>query len=84
MAQPFMKGVERMFEAVRSVADYRTLDESDVLIGYMDGVAGLVGERNMTRSYWHGWRNGAVDAGFIDPDSAQLQIEAEFAALAEP
>ncbi|HWX50483.1 MAG TPA: hypothetical protein VNZ61_20725 [Roseomonas sp.] len=72
-----------MFEAVRSVADFRTLDEADVLIGYMDGMAGLVGAKNMTRSYWHGWRNGAVDAGFIEPDEAQIQIEAEFATLAE-
>jgi hypothetical protein len=71
-----------MFEVVRSVADFRSLDEAEILIGYMDGVAGLVGAEGMTRSYWHGWRNGAVDAGFIEADEAQLQIEAEFAALA--
>jgi len=73
-----------MFEAVRSVVDYRSLDEAEVLIGYMDGVAGLVGSKDMTRSYWHGWRNGAVDAGFVEPDSAQSEIEADFAALAGP
>jgi hypothetical protein len=73
-----------MFEAVKSIADYRSLDEADILIGYMDGVAGVVGAKDMTRSYWHGWRNGTVDAGFIEPDEAQLQIEAEFATLAEP
>lgn len=71
-----------MFEVVRSVTDFRSLDEAEILIGYMDGMAGLVGAEDMTRSYWHGWRNGALDAGFIEPDEAQLQIEAEFAALA--
>lgn len=73
-----------MFDAVRSVADYRSLDESEILIGYMDGMAGLVGAEDMTRSYWHGWRNGAVDAGFIEPDEAQLEIDAAFALLASP
>jgi hypothetical protein len=72
-----------VLEAVRSVADYHTLDEAEVLIGYMDGAAGLTGARNMTRSYWHGWRNGAVDAGFVDPDEAQLELEIDFATLAE-
>ncbi|MFC3126080.1 hypothetical protein ACFOD4_13515 [Pseudoroseomonas globiformis] len=73
-----------VLEAVRSVADYRTLDEAEILIGYMDGIAGLTGAPNMTRSYWHGWRNGVVDAGFIDPDEAQLELEHEFATLSEP
>ncbi|MBI0537769.1 hypothetical protein D9599_19610 [Roseomonas sp. KE2513] len=72
-----------MFKAVRSVTDFRSLDEAEILIGYMDGMAGLVGEKDMTMSYWHGWRNGAVDAGFIEPDQAQLQLEQEFAKLAE-
>jgi len=70
------------FEAVRDVADFRTLDESDILIGYMDGIAGLVGAKDMTRSYWHGWRNGVVDAGFLEPDEAQLELDADFAKLA--
>ncbi|WP_458094262.1 hypothetical protein [Roseomonas sp. WA12] len=73
-----------MFDAVRTVAEYRLLDEAEVMIGYMDGMAGLMGETDMTRSYWHGWRNGVVDAGFIEPDEAQLLIEAEFASLARP
>lgn len=73
-----------LLEAVRSVSDYRSLDEAEVLIGYMDGMAGISGVQGMTRSYWHGWRNGAVDAGFIEPDDAQLELEADFAELAEP
>lgn len=72
-----------MLEAVRSVEDFRTLDEAEVLIGYMDGMAGLSTTGSMTRSYWHGWRNGVVDAGFIEPDDAQLELEADFATLAE-
>ena len=71
-----------MFDAVRNIADFRDLNEAEILIGYMDGMAGLVGEKDITRSYWHGWRNGAADAGFIEPDQAQQQLEDEFAALA--
>ena len=72
------------FEAVRTVADFRCLDEGEVLIGYMDGVQGLSFARtSMNQSYWHGWRNGAVDGGFIAADEAQVELQEEFNALAE-
>lgn len=69
---------------VRTIADFRCLDEGQVMIGYMDGVQGLpfVGT-SMDRSYWHGWRNGAVDGGFIAPDEHQVELQEEFNALAE-
>lgn len=70
-----------MLEAVRTIEDFRTLDEAEILIGYMDGMAGLSTVHGMTRSYWHGWRNGVVDAGLVEPDEAQLELEADFATL---
>lgn len=40
--------------------------------GYRDGLAGDVepGD-NRSLSYWHGWRNGAVDGGHREKDEAQ-------------
>ena len=70
------------FDPVKTIADFRCLDESEVMIGYMDGVQGLsfLGS-SMNRSYWHGWRNGAVDGGFIVPDEAQVELQKEFRTL---
>ncbi len=71
-----------IYQPVRTVADFRTLDEAEMLCGYMDSVQGLpcvCAER--TRAYWHGWRNGAVDAGWVEPDEAQYALEAEFRRL---
>lgn len=70
------------FEPVKSIADFRCLDEAEVMIGYMDGVQGLSFlVASVNRSYWHGWRNGAVDGGFIVPDEAQVELQKEFQAL---
>lgn len=70
------------FLAVRTVAECRRLDESDVMLGYLDGFQGnSISSQSISRSYWHGWRNGAVDGGFIPPDEAQVELEKEFSAL---
>ncbi|MCK8785358.1 hypothetical protein M0638_13290 [Roseomonas sp. NAR14] len=73
-----------MLQPVSTIAEFRLLDEAEVLSGYMDGIRGLpcvVSQH--TRSYWHGWRNGAVDAGLVEPDEAQWALEAEFLTLRE-
>lgn len=62
----------------RTTSNLNSLDESEVLIGYMEGVSGLPLKQQATRSYWQGWRNGAVDAGLIAPDSAYSSLGAEF------
>lgn len=72
------------FKPVRTIADFHCLDEGEVMIGYMDGVQGLSFlEAATNRSYWHGWRNGAVDGGFIAPDEAQIKLQEMFDALAD-
>ncbi|RZI59728.1 MAG: hypothetical protein EOP14_03970 [Pseudomonas sp.] len=70
------------FLAVRTVAECRRLDESDVMLGYLDGFQGnSISSQTVSHSYLHGWRNGAVDGGFISPDEAQVELEKEFFAL---
>ena len=52
-----------------------TLDRAEVLEGYFDGRAGEPepGD-NRSRSYWHGWRNGALDGGHRKKDEAQAAL----------
>ncbi|WP_062227592.1 hypothetical protein [Aureimonas frigidaquae] len=72
----------QLFQPVTSVAEFRSLDEGDVLCGYLDGLSGqpcILSE--VSRAYWHGWRNGLVDGGFTEPDDAQKILDAAFAAL---
>ena len=58
------------------------IDESDVLIGYMDGFSGAPAPgSDHSWSYRHGWRNGRLDVGCSLPDedraSAELVFETE-------
>jgi hypothetical protein len=70
------------FIPVRTIADFRTLDESDVMEGYLDGFHdGPAPGSDRSRAYWHGWRNGRVDAGLAEPDSAQLALDQAFEAV---
>ena len=60
------------------------LDEMDILYGYR---AGLRGEEEPdlkeTLGFWHGWRNGATDAGFRMPDASQLNMARQMQQLTE-
>lgn len=65
----------------RTSADTRTvpnletllsLDENEVVEGYLDGFRGEPEPgNNRSLAYWHGWRNGAVDKGLRKSDSEQ-------------
>ena len=69
------------FAPVRTVSDLKSLEEGDVLEGYLDGVSGYPEPgSDRSRGYWHGWRNGRVDAGLADPDLARVMLDAAFAA----
>lgn len=63
------------FSPVTTADDLATLDDGEILEGYRDG---FEGERepgnNRSRSYWHGWRNGRVDGGHDEIDTAQRQL----------
>lgn len=73
------------FKPVLTVAEHRQLDESDVLIGYMDGIEGLPHPGSgHSRSYHHGWRNGMTDGGLACPDHDHRALAAAFRALRPP
>ncbi len=67
------------FKTVDSIAEFRTLDEADILLGYIDGFDGLPCPGNGSRAFVHGWRNGMADAGHAETDHAQIRLAAEFA-----
>ncbi len=65
-------------EPVRTVADLKTLDEDEMLEGFLDGFAGEPepGD-NRSRSYWHGWKNGHHDRYGGPTDAAAQQLAHE-------
>ncbi len=69
---------------VRTLADLNSLDQDEILLGYEDGRRGDPAPgHNLSRSYWHGWRNGAVDGGHREKDEHQEALAAELIAEAK-
>jgi hypothetical protein len=66
---------------VTTLADLDALDETEITEGYRDGLRNdpEPGD-NRSRSYWHGWRNGMVDAGHRKGDRAQSELAQEWVA----
>jgi hypothetical protein len=62
-------------EPVTTLADLDALDREEVDEGYFDGLTGEPepGD-NRSPSYWHGWRNGALDGGHRKKDEAQAML----------
>ena len=72
------------FKNVTSVAEFRALDESDILLGYLDGFdnAPCPGS-DRSRAFFHGWRKGLVDGGHVAADADQMELDAAFAGLSQ-
>jgi ribosome modulation factor len=69
------------FTLVSTLADLDTLDETEMLEGYRDGLANEPEPGgNRSRSYWHGWRNGMADRGLRPVDEAQRDLAREYLA----
>jgi site-specific DNA-cytosine methylase len=67
------------FPPVETIEDFRRLDDGEIMEGYFDGFhGGPPPGSNRSRAFWHGWRNGRVDAGLAKPDFAQLALERAF------
>lgn len=67
------------FSPVQTIDDFRTLDDGEMLEGYLDGFHGEAApDSSRSRSYWHGWRNGMVDNGRHPPDRADLALADAF------
>lgn len=63
------------FAPIRTWGELQLLDQEDIMAGYQAGFAGADEPGNaFSRSYWHGWRNGRVDAGLAQPDDAQIAL----------
>ncbi|MBS9721222.1 hypothetical protein JYU29_11040 [Tianweitania sp. BSSL-BM11] len=74
----------QIFKPVETLEDFYTLDDGEVLCGYLDGLSGIECPLSgVTRSYWHGWRNGLVDSGLLEADGAQVKLDAAFEGLRE-
>lgn len=66
------------FRPVETAADLATLDEAEILAGYMEYLRGdPEPEPNRGRAYWHGWRNAAADCGQIEIDAAMRKLANE-------
>lgn len=63
------------FEPVRTLADLESLDDDEILAGYIDTQRGDPEPGpNRGRAYWHGWRNAMIDMGEIPQDDASRQL----------
>jgi hypothetical protein len=70
------------FAPVITIADFRQLDDGEIMEGYFDGFHGSPPPgSDRSRAFWHGWRNGRVDAGLAEPDFAQIALAQAFRAL---
>lgn len=67
------------FAPVSTLADLNTLDDDEIVAGYMetrrgDPEPGL----NRGRAYWHGWRNRMIDLGEMPADDASRRLAGEY------
>lgn len=66
-------------EPVRTIADFKQLDDGEVLEGYLDGFGGVpVATGLRSRSYMHGWRNGMIESVRWPPDDAYIELRNAF------
>jgi hypothetical protein len=68
------------FEPVRTVADLETLDDDEILDGYLSTRRGDPEPGpNHGRAFWHGWRNRMIDLGEMPGDDASRRLAHEWA-----
>jgi hypothetical protein len=65
------------FEPVSTIADLESLNDDEILEGYLAGSQNLPCGDNVSRSYWHGWRNGMVDFQHMKPDYHMMYLAKE-------
>ncbi len=67
------------------ITNHRSLDEGEILEGYLDGVHGYEpNSARLTVSYLHGWRTGMADIGMLEPTAEIDAIDRAYAALRSP
>jgi hypothetical protein len=69
------------FPPVSTKSDLDSLDQGDILEGYMSAERGDPEPGpNRGRAFWHGWRNRMMDYGVIPQDAASIQLVKEVVA----
>ncbi len=64
---------------VRTISEFRMLDDGEVLEGYLDGFGGMpLASGSTSRSYMHGWRNGMIESERWQPDDAYIELRQAF------
>lgn len=63
---------------VFTLDDLDSLDKDEIIEGYCDGFINELCGDNRSRSFWHGWRNGMMDAGFMEMDEASRSLAHEY------
>ncbi len=63
------------FKTIETLDELLRLDDREILEGF---VSGLKNESHpgsdKSKSFWHGWRNGMVEAGHAEMDGSQLLL----------
>ena len=63
------------YAPVTTVQDLDSLNDDEIMAGFEAGLDGAPEPYDsQTRSYWHGWRNGAVEGGHMRRDDAQRAL----------
>lgn len=69
------------FLPVTTLAELDALDDAECVEGYFDGRDDAPEPgNNRSRSYWHGWRCGMMDAGRLDVPEAHRALIAAWVA----
>ena len=68
----------RTFQPVRTAAELETLNEIDIVEGYLSAQRGDPEPgANRGKAFWHGWRNRMIDYGVIPQDDASRALVRE-------
>ena len=66
-------------EPAKTLEEVEAFDDAELFQGYRDGMRNEPEPNgNRTRAYWHGWRNGQVDARWRKSDFYQQKLASLF------
>lgn len=70
-----------LYAPIATLAELDALEHAEVQEGFFDGLAGGPEPGgNRSRSYWHGWRVGMMDAGRLEIDATHRKLVAQYVA----
>lgn len=62
------------FKEIRTAAQLDALDTNLCVLGYRAGLDQAPDYTQRDQAYWHGYLNGCVDAGHMQPSDAQQAL----------